>query len=136
MSLLPPLPRVNRGYVCVCVLCVCVCFCVNKKKMIALVGNVTLFGIHIPKSLKNYFLNVITFYIGLPRWHSGKKKKKICQPMQETQETHVQSLSWEDPPGEGKGNPLQFSCLGNSMDRRDWQAIVHGIPGSQKQMSS
>ena len=30
--------------------------------------------IHIPKSLKNYFLYVIALYIGLPRWHSGKKK--------------------------------------------------------------
>jgi len=29
--------------------------------------------------------------------------------------------------GEGKDNPLQYSCLGNSMDRRAWQATVHGI---------
>ena len=26
-------------------------------------------------------------------------------------------------PGEGNGNPLQYSCLGNPMDRGDWQAI-------------
>ena len=26
-------------------------------------------------------------------------------------------------PGEGNGNPLQYSCLGNSMDRGAWQAI-------------
>ena len=26
-------------------------------------------------------------------------------------------------PGEGNGNPLQYSCLGNPMDRRAWQAI-------------
>ena len=32
-------------------------------------------------------------------------------------------------PGEGNGYPLQYSCLGNSMDRGDWQAI---ILGSQK----
>ena len=30
-------------------------------------------------------------------------------------------------PGEGKGNPLQDSCLENSMDRAAWQVIVHGI---------
>ena len=30
-------------------------------------------------------------------------------------------------PGEGNGNPLQFFCLGNLMDRGAWQAIVHGI---------
>ena len=29
--------------------------------------------------------------------------------------------------GEGNGNPLQSSCLGNPMDRGAWQAIVHGV---------
>ena len=29
-------------------------------------------------------------------------------------------------PGEEKSNPLQYSCLENSMDRRGWQATVHG----------
>ena len=30
-------------------------------------------------------------------------------------------------PGEGNGNPLQYSCLGNPMDRGAWQAIGHGV---------
>ena len=30
-------------------------------------------------------------------------------------------------PGEGNGNPLQYSCLGNTMDREAWQATVHGV---------
>ena len=30
-------------------------------------------------------------------------------------------------PGEGNGNPLQYFCLGNPMDRGDWQAMVHGV---------
>ena len=29
-------------------------------------------------------------------------------------------------PGEGNGNPLQYSCLGNPMDRGAWWATVHG----------
>ena len=29
-------------------------------------------------------------------------------------------------PVEGNGNPLQYSCLENSMDRGDWWAIIHG----------
>ena len=29
-------------------------------------------------------------------------------------------------PGEGNSNPLQYSCLGNPMDRGAWQATVHG----------
>ena len=30
-------------------------------------------------------------------------------------------------PGKGNGNPLQYSCLGNPMDRGALQAIVHGV---------
>ena len=30
-------------------------------------------------------------------------------------------------PGEGNGNPLQHSCLGNPMDTGAWQAIVHDV---------
>ena len=33
-------------------------------------------------------------------------------------------------PGEGNGNPLQHSCLENSMDRGVWQATVHGVAES------
>ena len=29
--------------------------------------------------------------------------------------------------GEGNDNPLQYSCLGNRMDRGAWQATVHGV---------
>ena len=29
--------------------------------------------------------------------------------------------------GEGNGNPPQYSCLGNPMDRGAWQATVHGV---------
>ena len=32
-------------------------------------------------------------------------------------------------PGEGNGNPLQYSCLENSHDRGAWQATVHGVAG-------
>ena len=33
---------------------------------------------------------------------------------------------WGRSPGEGNGNPLHYSCLGNSVDREAWQATVHG----------
>ena len=32
--------------------------------------------------------------------------------------------------GEGHGNPLQYSCLENPMDRGSWQATVHGVTQS------
>ena len=34
-------------------------------------------------------------------------------------------------PGEANGNPLQYSCLGNPMDRGAWQAIVHRVTKKQ-----
>ena len=34
-------------------------------------------------------------------------------------------------PGEGNGNPLEYSCLGNPMHRGAWQATVHGVGKSQ-----
>ena len=33
--------------------------------------------------------------------------------------------------GEGNGNPLQYSCLGNSTDKGAWWATVHGVAKSQ-----
>ena len=33
-------------------------------------------------------------------------------------------------PGEGSGNPLQHSCLENSMDREAWRATAHGVTKS------
>ena len=38
--------------------------------------------------------------------------------------------------GEGNGNPLQYSCLENSMDSGAWRATVHGITKSQTQLST
>ena len=37
--------------------------------------------------------------------------------------------------GEGNGTPLQYSCLGNPMDRGAWWAAVHGVTTSQAQLS-
>ena len=38
-------------------------------------------------------------------------------------------------PGEVKGNPLQYSCLENSMDTEAWWATVHGVAKSQTRLS-
>ena len=37
-------------------------------------------------------------------------------------------------PGGGHGNPLQYSCLENPMDRGDWKATVHGVAKSLTQL--
>ena len=39
-------------------------------------------------------------------------------------------------PGEGNGNPLQYSCLENFMDGGAWWARVHGVAKSQTQLSN
>ena len=38
-------------------------------------------------------------------------------------------------PGEGNGNPLQYSCLENPMDRGAWWAAFHGVAKSQTRLS-
>ena len=38
--------------------------------------------------------------------------------------------------GEGHGNPFQYSCLGNPMDREAWWATVHGLAKSQVRLSN
>ena len=38
-------------------------------------------------------------------------------------------------PGEGRGNPLQYSCLTNPMDRGAWWATVQGVTKSWTQLS-
>ena len=56
---------------------------------------------------------------------------KNLPAMQESQERQVQSLGREDPLEEENGNPLQYSCLKNSMNRGAWQATVHGVATSR-----
>ena len=38
-------------------------------------------------------------------------------------------------PGVGNGNPFQYSCLENLMDRGAWQVTVHGVAKSQIELS-
>ena len=57
---------------------------------------------------------------GLPRWLSGKES--ACN----AGDAHsVPGLGRST--GKGNGNPLQYSCLGNPMDRGAWWAIVRGV---------
>ena len=39
-------------------------------------------------------------------------------------------------PGEGNGNPLQYTCLENPMDRGAWWATVHGVAKSRTRLSN
>ena len=59
---------------------------------------------------------------GLPG-SSVIKNLPVVQEMQETGSVPGSGRS----PGEGNGNPLQYTCLGNPMDREAWWAAVHGV---------
>ena len=65
--------------------------------------------------------------LGLPWWLSGKESAYAG-------DTGLIPGSGR-PPGGGSGNPLQYSCLENPMDRGAWQAIVHRVAKSQTQLS-
>ena len=51
-----------------------------------------------------------------------------------SQKTQPKALEWEKE-GLGNSNPLQYSCLENSMDRGAWQATVHRVTKSQIRLS-
>ena len=43
---------------------------------------------------------------------------------------------WRRSPGEGNGNPHQYSCLKNPMDRGAWRTIIQQVTRSQTQLST
>jgi len=64
--------------------------------------------------------------VGLPQWLCGKES--VCNA-RDTEDLDLIPGSGKSLGG-GNGNPLQYSCLENSMDRGAWQAMVHGVANS------
>ena len=67
--------------------------------------------------------DVVISISGLPRWLSGKES--ACQAGDTEDTVLIPGLGRS--PGEGNGNPLSYSSLGNPMDRGAWQATVPGV---------
>ena len=63
-------------------------------------------------------------FSGLRRRHSGKESASNARDSGST-------LGPGRSPGGGNGNPLQYSCLGNSMNRGAWWVTVHEVTKSQ-----
>ena len=63
-------------------------------------------------------------HAGLPHWLSSKES--ACNA-EDTDSVARMGRS----PGRGNGNPLQYTCLGNFMDRGAWWATVHGMQESK-----
>ena len=66
---------------------------------------------------------------GSQRLWASPMAQQVKNPpaMQETQEIQVRSLGQEDSLEKENGTPLQYSCLGNPMDRGAWRATVREI---------
>ena len=79
----------------------------------------------------SYIITIHFFWIMLPRWLSGKEMPANAEDAGDTGSI----------PGSGRSsrganvNPLQYSCLENSIDRGAWQATVHRFPKSQTWLS-
>ena len=82
--------------------------------------------------LGTYFLKSLTLFKALEDGFLGGSDSKAS------------ACDAEDPgsipgsgrsPGEGNGNPLQYSCLENPMDEGAWWATVHGVAKSQTRLS-
>ena len=68
-------------------------------------------------------LTFTSLLLGLPRWLSGKESACQCR----SRKRHGASIPGSgSSPGEGNGNPLQYSCLENPMGRGAWQRLVLG----------
>ena len=68
---------------------------------------------------------------GLPRWHSGKESNHPANAGDTGASGSIPRSGRS--PGVGDGNPLQYSCPENSMDKGAWQATVHGVTKHQTQ---
>ena len=83
---------------------------------------------HKSATIQSCSLLTINNGLGLFWWLSDKESACQCR--------RPGFDSWVGrSPGEGNGNPLQHSCLGNPMDRGAWWATVHGVAKSQTQLS-
>ena len=68
----------------------------------------------------------VNFFPFIPMDYTGRKNYKYNYKITQAI-NHIR---------EGNGNPLQYSCLENPMDRGAWWAVVHGVAKSQTQMSA
>ena len=75
---------------------------------------------------KIFYWSIVDVYIYTESFPSGSDgKESACNAGDSVSIPGSRGFS-----GEGNGNPLQYSCLENSMDRGAWQPIVHGITES------
>ena len=116
----------------------------NKSTFFHLVMNPSPFSVYViwfPILLIHVFMNnnncvyidiIIHVLYGLPKWLSGKESACQCRKRRRFGFNPWVGRS----SGEGNGNPLQYSCLENPMDRGAGRATVHGVRKSQTLLSN
>ena len=76
---------------------------------------------------KTAYTTAIVFWVGwgcgFPKCSTGKEPTCHCKQQKRCRLIPGSGRS----PGEGRGNPLQYSCLENLLDREVWWATVHGV---------
>ena len=77
-------------------------------------------------SVSSHFLQRYELFWGFP---GGSVVKNLPANAEALGDTGL-IPGWGRSPGEGNGKSLQYSCLGNPMDRRDWWAALNGITES------
>ena len=70
------------------------------------------------------------------KWLSGKESICRCRRNRRCGRRRFDPFLPGRSPGGGNGNPLQYICLENFMDRGAWQAIVHRVAKSQTRLST
>ena len=91
-------------------------------------------------SLYNIFFFFAVKYIQLNTYHFGTSQavpvvKNLPVNTPDVRDSDL-IPGWGRSPGEGNGNPLQYSCLGNPMGRGAWQAIVHRVAENWTRLST
>ena len=78
-----------------------------------------------------YFIQIIYIHMGFPGGTSGKESSCQCR----RHKRHRFDPESGRSPGEGHGNPLQYSCLENCMDRGAWHATVYEVTKGRTRLS-
>ena len=79
---------------------------------------------------------ICLFMVKYTIWIFFKYKEKLIQEILVTIIYNSLSQDLKNIHGEGNGNSLLYSCLGNPMDRGAWQATVHGVAKSRTRLSN
>ena len=123
VSILIPATTPVPSHVCVCV-CVCVCVYVfSPLKVCWICWEISQWYHFSADSCVFCFC----FFNPLYRKLKGFRGGSVVQNPTASVGDIVLIPGLERSPGEGNGNPFQYSCLGNPMDREAWQATVHGV---------